>query len=85
MAAVEGALGDRVEQLEAGTPAPAGSTSIFRRPLAMSLTFLAKSLGVFVEDVLRRPGPLEAEGDGLRTRPSASRRRLRRRPRWRLP
>ena len=34
----------------------------------MSLTFLAKSLRVLVEDVLRRPGALEAQAGGLRAR-----------------
>jgi hypothetical protein len=41
VAAVERALGDRVEN--AGTTAPAGSTSILRSPPVMSFTFLAKS------------------------------------------
>jgi hypothetical protein len=43
VAAVQGALVDGVQQLKAGTTEPLGSTSIFSRPPAMSLTFLAKS------------------------------------------
>jgi hypothetical protein len=42
VAAVERALGDGVEQ--AGTTAPAGSTSMRRSPPVMSFTFLAKSM-----------------------------------------
>ena len=43
VAAVEHALRHGVEQLEAGTTAPAGSTSILRSPPVISLTFLPKS------------------------------------------
>ena len=68
MAAVERALVDRVEQLERRHDCTGRKDLDLQAVARHVVDLLGKVICVLVKDVLRRPGRLEAEADGLCTR-----------------